>query len=528
MKCSKCGGEVAANLNFCGSCGNPIEHTETVSSESKPFAAKQKFDIGILRKFIKPAIIVVAAIIVLVVAVNALKPSKYQRSSAAIYITQEEDSVVILPNGKNRTLIAGTLVTQYHSADRRTAAVIIDEEQGASRGSQFGYSLYLIKDTPTLVSDSVSSAVISYSGGGLAYIKDVDDGFGSLCLYSGGKNETITSDINNDSDEYVISPDGRVVAYSITDEDGETVGYYYDGKQRELDDGVTPIAVADGAKYVYYNRNDTLYVQRGDNADSRESLGSGAIARAFNKDLSQCLYVRSERAYISRHGAKGTDLAGILRFPQMLLPDGIMRIGNIIGVSSFADTYYQDYDFTDSGYSERVRHINRNFEDDGIIVRNALQTSLASDGKTITYLRNDAVYKIDGSKANAEAVELVEENVTRLFATDKGNAVFFVNEDDEVYFQKGTGKPVQVGDYGSDFSLFNGNTLFYVSDDELYVTSGEKAKRIGSFDGDVLAVTASFFQVRVESSDGAESFTYLSTDGKSFDLVATEEYTEEY
>ncbi|MDR3121163.1 MAG: hypothetical protein LBU58_07525, partial [Clostridiales bacterium] len=182
-------------------------------------------------------------------------------------------------------------------------------------------------------------------------------------------------------------------------------------------------------------------------------------------------------------------------------------------VASFADTLYTD--------GNSVYYINGKFEA-ASVVTNVYAPYLAGDGKTLTYMRSDSIYQVDGTNDSAERVELVDGGVFQFVATADGKAVFFVNDDYEVCYQKGRGKPVTVGeDFTANpgvFRLFKGQKLFYVSDDELCSSSGGKGVSVRGIDGDVLSVSGGMYGVTVTTDDGGETLTYYSADGNKFTL----------
>ena len=122
----------------------------------------------------------------------------------------------------------------------------------------------------------------------------------------------------------------------------------------------------------------------------------------------------------------------------------------------------------------------------------------------------------------------MEDEVRTYIAVEDGSAIYFVNHYDELYYQKGTNKPVLIGDGvqthdGQSLVLYKGNKLFYVSDKELYVSTGSKGTRVAGIDGDVESVRMERFDVTVFTYDHNEACIYRSIDGINFDLVYQEQ-----
>jgi hypothetical protein len=516
VKCKNCGADISAQMKFCGTCGAPVEHTEAAQTPVSPVPAISTGNppSGIqknIKKFLIPAIALVLLIVAGSVLWNIFKPSNYEQTKGTLYIAQFEDGVIIEPDGKSATTIEGRLINSARSLDNTKAAVLISEDEG----DNYGYSLYLVADTVTFIADGVSDVKLALSGAEMAFVRDIDydSGEGELCLYSGGKTSTV-------SDEYftrygfVLSPDGNTVGFTIGDNDRFS-GYCYSGKQIELGTNVIPVAVADGAKYIYYDRNSSFYVMKGNNEDTREKLGENVYSYWFNKDLSQVVYSYGNKSYFSRGGGKRESLSGFVQ--SFLLPAGAAGRDNIVGVGSFAHTFYVSD-------SNAVVRINGKFET-GNVDRSVSSAHLASDGKTIIYQKRDGIYKIDGSKENAASVELVDGDVDVFIPTADGNAVYFYTTDDELFYQKGKGKPVSVGEYLYDsvtygyWAMFKGDQLFYISDEELYTSTGSKGKRVDSFDERVTGVFGGLFSLTVQTTDDYDQLRYRSKDGKSFELL---------
>ncbi|MDR1061480.1 MAG: hypothetical protein LBL83_09815 [Clostridiales bacterium] len=598
MICPQCGAELAPDTRFCGICGGKIDiaaadgaasagapasgaaPTQAPSSVPTPAPSpasgaapiyaqaptpastggKAKFEVARLKKFAIPVVAVIVAVAAAVVLWSFFGPSKYEQNKFVYSVDWDDDAIVIRqPGGKIITTIYGYVQNSRTSLNgTKTALLVSEEENPSSSQDGDGYELYLLSDRPEKVSDGVFSMQIAPFGGGVVFTRDVDKGVGALCLYSGGKTATLSTEFDTNG-SFTLSPNGTAAGYTIIDGD-ETIGYVYDGKQQlELGEDMIPIAVADGAKYVYYNKisydsdgnrtGSSLYVQKGVDAGARTLLGSGAEISYMNRDLSQAVYTKpsgsdnSRKLYLSRDADKGSDLAGNAN--GFLVPRGTVNgyiYGEysywIIGTASFADTYYNDR--TVEG-NRNIRHITKKFEVSGNVASAVDSAWLADDGKTITFLKRNRVSKIDGSKENAEAVELTEGKVLAFAPLDNGSAIYFVNDDYELFYQKGAGKPVAVGDelpdatqyfksnstakYDSFYSLYSGlykgNTLFYKSDGELCVSNGGKGSPVRGVDGEVDSIIASRFYIYVETADGADEFVYRSWDGKTFEDYST-------
>ncbi|MDR3209587.1 MAG: zinc-ribbon domain-containing protein [Oscillospiraceae bacterium] len=540
MKCPKCGADIPENARFCGSCGEPIdapvktpaadipeyaptpavadEVTATVPAteyappaypEPEAEGAPKRGPFGKLPlKLIIPAAAVVVIVIAAVLA-TALKPGKYAEQKGSTYISTFDGEVVVIASDGTRTAIDGELENQVKSLDGTRAAFLVDE------GGDW-YTLYYLDRgaKPRLVAEDVYDYEFAASGTAIVYLNDYDydDQAGTLALYSGGKTTTITNEAY--SAGMWISPDGKTVTYTADYDDGDFEGYYWSGKATSLGKNKEPRAIADGAKYVYYFKGSTFYVQKGAKDDTKTKLGDDASGIIFNRDLSQAVYNSDGAAYITRNGGEKKKLSGELS--SFLAPTGTQNARSVYGVASFADTFYKN------GAGAIIR-VTAKFET--VSVAKSVDTVyLAGDGKTLFYLKNESVYSVSGLKANADAKELTgSEDVTEFRILADGKTFYFVNDDDELFYQKGAAKAKQIGEIDSDaynaLAVYKGKTLYFISDGELFSAAGAKTAAVKGVVDELDYVTAGPFSVTISNTDDEY---YYSTNGAKFTLLGSD------
>lgn len=486
-------------------------------------AASLKISNPNIVKFGLLGVIALVAIIfiVIIAALSGGGGGKYSEAKGQIRIMNRRDIgvVTVIPHGKSQIDVEGTLVGSGRSLDGRKGFVLIDEGDGD------GYTLYHITGKLNKVSDGVSQAWFSASGNGLAYITEdsIDWGGGTAELwhFNGGSPRKITNNFMLYG-PCVLSPNGKIVAYANLGSDGERInGVVWNGKENELGRDVLPAAVSDGARYIYIIRNqETMFVQRGFNQDKRERLGDANSVLMLNRDLSQAIVRHESRSVISIKGRERQNLSGIVE--GFLTPRNAAAFSSgsyiIYGIDSFAHSFYVNSN------SDLVR-VNGKFETSNVI-RNIDDAYLAADGKTVLYLRNDSIFKVNGRKQNAEPNRLVDGNVMMFIATSKGNAVFYIDDEYDVFFKKGNSRPSNIfgeytsrdfpwGVYGGFYALYKGSTLFLVYEEEIYSSSGSKAQKIRGIE-DVTAVSAGMFDVLVTTNDHGDIIYYHSTNGRRF------------
>jgi len=527
MFCAYCGSALPDGAGFCLNCGaNTADTAENVENPSREEAtSKNKQRTFNPKKLLAAAIAVVVVVVAIIVVVNIFKPAKYEKIKGAVAIVQDNGTVAVVPNGKSKIEIDGQLREYNLNMDNTIAAITIRENN--SSPSTDGYSLYLITDKSQLISDGVYSFWLAASGSAVAYTKNSDSKAhtAELWIYSDGKNTKLSTDFYS-GDGCALSPDGKAAAFVTTDSSGKNTGVIWNGKTTDLGKDIEPFAISNGAKYIYYIRNNyirnnTYYVQKGTNTDTREKLCDNMSNLFANKDFSQIVYSDNSNTYISVNGGGRQTLSGVVN--EFVVPDSSAAFNAsntdmvIYGISGFADTYYQNS-------ANTLVYINNKLESSNV-ARGVSSAFLADNGKTLTYLRSGTIYKKRSNNANAQDEKIVNKDVTSFAATADGNSVFYTTAD-ELFYQKGKGKPVTVSNDLSyrnaipSISLFKGSTLFFISDDELYYSTGGKGRLAGGVDGSVSSVSANKFAVYARSVDTNSHLEYISTDGNSFKLIS--------
>ncbi|MDR1689949.1 MAG: zinc ribbon domain-containing protein [Clostridiales bacterium] len=551
VKCKTCGANVPAGMKFCASCGAAVERTEVSAATSKESnsdnneGGKRR---GLnLNKLIIPAVIIIAVLGIAFVSLSLLKPDKYGKIVGKISITNDRENnvVIIYPNGKGKSNIDGECELGQYNFEETKAAFLIREEEGDE-----GSSLYLVTDEVKLIDDNVHRFSFSASGNAIAYVKNFDSAekTGELWLYYNNKKDLINEKAEG---KPFISPKGSAIGYVAYD-GGDKVGYVWDGKEHEIGEDTIPIAVSDGAKYIYYKKTDTLYVQKGTKGDEREKLSEIplAISLMLNKDLSQVIYSKFDenegtKSYISRSGGEGEFLSDQM-IGRLIIPSGTKRLSCDYDLFTFIDLYPVS-DFSDTfgrttGTSCELYRITQKY--DAINIGMDIDTVysgvfLADDGKTMIYSRDGSVYKINGMEENPNPERIFTGDVLRFLAVSDGSAVFYVKNNNEIYYKKGKDEPTLVSDDQIDENspkvaqsvLLNGKTLYYAIGNELYFSEGAKGKLVNEFEFDIYGVSIEGGAVIVSTYIDERGYDpnirsyeqilhhYRSTDGKNFELV---------
>jgi hypothetical protein len=135
------------------------------------------------------------------------------------------------------------------------------------------------------------------------------------------------------------------------------------------------------------------------------------------------------------------------------------------------------------GGIDRIMLINGKYETERVVGTHYNPT-LASDGKTIIYERNNRIMKMNGSKPGSDAKEIADDVRTFAVSSD-GKHVYFTDRDRDLYYVKGTGKPKKMGVFdvtGITLPL-RSSTAYFIIDRELYTSSsGGKHRKLSGAD----------------------------------------------
>ncbi|MDR1687878.1 MAG: zinc ribbon domain-containing protein [Clostridiales bacterium] len=540
IKCKVCGANVPKKMNFCASCGAAVEKNDApnltdLSGRASNTSENTKVRGIKLKIIIVPAVFVAALIAIFAFSAAFLKPANYELYKRRTIITQVGNRIAILPEGKNKVYIDGKLGRCVLNPDTSKAAFLMYEEID---GSSSGASLYLVDEKVQFIDNDVYWYQISAPGNSVAYLKERDSSerTAQLWLYSDGKKTLIAQEIH-EAFVFFLSPDGSTICYTTYDGKDYT-GYIWDGELHALEKNCIPFAVADGAKYVYYrDSGNILYVQKGKNNEDRVKLADDTVFDfAANKDLSQLILNAGDAYYISSSGEALEPLDGfgwehitsngIAKKTYKIFSgysDGSIRQPDLTYISApnIAYSFYKSAEGT-------LIHIDSENETN-FISQDARFTYLSDSGNILTYMRRDrGIYKLDFTSKNAKPERIVPGDFRFFVALNDGQSVFYVNEDNEMYYKKGNKERVLVAEniqyeqfweMGWKANIFAGKTIYYMNDGELYFSSGEEGKPVSGIEGEIESVNAGFTDTLVNTTNNGESFLYYSTDGVNFELI---------
>ena len=356
-------------------------------------------------------------------------------------------------------------------------------------------TLYVIDSelTPVEIENDVLNMEVSYSGSSIAYTVGDDYAATTLYVYNVKKDNSVKIDTNVYAYNYLVSPNGKQVAY-LKDYEGNSDNTLYvavvgkDGKKVDKD-GCIPLAIGDNGKSFFYTDNSDssnvkLYWYNGKDAEKISRDVSGSYY--FNNSVSEILFTKSGNTYFYRIG---------MDEPSKVASDALSGVWNY----QFEATA-QDYTFGSQSSAALVNrskltewvfatdadicYLNKDGHDsvklcdaDGIS-----KITVAQNGKSLIYLKDGKLYKITKFGADREETELYEGDVyiNGYVASRDLSDIYVVSDEAELYYCKSKKKLVKISNDFADRNNMAYNeaakTIFYIEDGNLY-SSGKSGKK---------------------------------------------------
>lgn len=436
--------------------------------------------------------------------------------------------LIIATGGKGRFTVAeGRMVMLYgedetYFIDDNGKALSLDGLDYSLSGGMSGETsavldyvdgeLYIYeKGSLRRVASNVRDVRTAAGGIGAAYLNDD----GELYLYRGGKRTKIASGVMDDS--FCISPDGKTLAYAKLSEKGRVEGYIYNGSERELGQNVVPMAIADGAKYIYYSNTDgtRLFVQKGVKSSDAQRIGGGYFAFLLNKDFSQAVVLDYEgNLSLSVKGGEPEKLvSGFVRF---VFPNNTAYYYSgecaAVGVDSFEDLFV--IRSSDNGmrlcYLDEERELST-------VARGVEDAKLLMDGSTVYFTRDGVLYETDGTEQDGDKREICED-VRDFDVSGDGNTLYCALNDGSLRYVDSKGRSRTVSDdYDGSCSgiIYRDGKAYFVYNDAVGSYNG-KSRGVVRLEGDVEYVCCFDSFIYAFAEDDGQEIYYISTDGKSF------------
>lgn len=543
MNCPKCGASCAEGVKFCISCGTPIAQQAAPAAEpvAEPVAAsveapvaaaeapakkKSGFSFGgvmselknickpvasKIKPFLKNKLVLagIAATVLLLVVLCVVSIAKsndngFIQLKKSVILVEGEEEITVLINNKalKKTIKADGYSNVQQSLDGKITAFLAYEQGEDSWDRE--YDLYIVKGNKfKMVAEDVVDFELSVSGKGLAYsvVEDEDDRTYGLYLMKVGskKGKEVTTDMCNNN--FVISPDGKSVAYyEAGDEDEPNELYFAKGKngKKVTSKETELLGISNNGKYIYAicgeedssEANLYKFNKKGDRVKLGKISDDDIM---FNADHTQVMFFNDGKTYISNKGKDAIKVA-----------NGELRI---VGVPNSGAAYSDDatcptdnlFNHVYTSYNEGSRSailIKKNPDKNIKLASKVSGCTLDESGKYMYYLHDGEdlrVLKISHGNRAADKSKELAEDVDNFVVTSDRKRVYYIS-DDTLYSvngkKGGRAKTIQSDDLSYSLVLNSKDVLFYEVEGDIYACSnGRTGKKVMS-DADLAMATA--------------------------------------
>ena len=325
-----------------------------------------------------------------------------------------------------------------------------------------------------------------YAAGGK--IEDVDSGY---CFWTSA-----------------VSPSGSAFVYTVeTTDKGLVTRLYVNGKIKDLPVVLKYItSVSDDGSLIYFLDEDfRSFNAYKDGKVIKVHSATGVysmydVPRYYNYDCTQVCFEESGGFYISDRGSEAEKICSFdpeTSSLQLVLPyntqsymKNIDYYDIICGVRLFKGCYFTRYEKN----SMILLYLDDTFTMHTVAER-VDQCGMASDGKTVVYLKNGDIYQTSYTKSGSETKTLAETSAKRFQMSADGKTIYYLLEDiNDLYVMTNGKKPRLLAQNVTSFldhyydpfqCIAEGNKLLYVSDGSLYITDGKETSEVKGYQGEV-------------------------------------------
>ena len=481
MFCPNCGTQCPDGERFCPSCGTALEENQPVLElDITPNQERTAAEGGRRRerrsgkkapqlspRIIGIAAVALAAVVVIVLAVSLLGGTGGggygdYTSKPILSLFDSSDSERIYYCGGKEIGAAETEYTLWNQDG--SVGVFVNND---------GELCVITAKGIDVVADDVGQYQLSANGAALLYITEDYD----VCWYDVKKKSSTTLETGEDGAQLgQPAPDGSAAVFTLYD-GGDYEGFTCGSNKKpvSMGEGLVPFAISNKGSYVYYlkvksgSSSGTLYVSKGSKGEG-EKLASDYYMNSvlFNKDATQMMFNNDGKTYLTVKGGEKNKVFSSAVY-SMFTPDYTVgsSAGGVVPVSDLrGQTYYTSggvYFLDSKGESKKITS-----DFDGF--------ALSESGSNLIYLKKGDLVKVTNLAKGTEEDLTDEGDILSFQAAGDLSVVYYLNRDGELYYQKGSGKPVEVGDDVDSFLMVpNSKTCAGISDGQLFVTTGGKS-----------------------------------------------------
>lgn len=447
----------------------PSVNTDKITADTDPAEPKKE------GKKVKPlifiiigaAVLLIILIVIIAVAVSSSSGNKDTTDADfdRYYVDDDEATYFILNGKEAKDSVPGCAYVCGFSSEFSVIAVYNDDDE---------YFLVTNKGVTELGED-FNSLAVSFDGSVVGYI-DEDD-----VLYSYNVKSGKTTSIAEDVEEFVISPKGKSFAYVVEDGDDYILYAFNGNKEIELGDDNYPVGLTDDCKYIYYYNNDkdALYVTN--MKDDSNKIASDIYGDyLFNKDCTELMFTCDKGTFITKKGEDKIKISSSTDYTPLEYYVGLnysySSSSLICSFKSFSDHYFY--------IDEDIVYLDKKFESEKIVSGVYTSLSVNDNIDTVYYINSsDTLYSC--RLTGKTEPEKIKSDIESAKCVPGGKGVYFVNDEDSLYYKGGVKDPEKIADDVDSFDVtYDGICLFmtdYDYEDEtgmLYYSKngGDKTK----------------------------------------------------
>ena len=552
VKCAKCNAVLEGGAKFCTLCGHPVPEGvipgdppqfdfgkimnqtknffATVWAKTKPACAKafgkvkeaaklgdSKLDekLGEKKKMsVYAGIIALIGILIVGGTVIGLIPKGNGFVAYDEYVELDvyDETLYSLSEGKMTAIKTDAeSVHRTSSSIDGKVTVFTDDEN----------TLYVLKGKKAVkIADEVDNFILSLYGDYVIYVTNDDETTYYHCKVSSGKSvKFFEEDDENELWSYVLSPDGKSIAYIATDDEDADI-YYFNGKKstKVAECYGDVVGLSNGGKYIYaVDSNDSgktyLYAyNKNGNETKIDSIEYSDFY--FNLDATEIMFTSGGKTYVSANAKEPIKVASSAL--ELLTPAGV-KYHFVIAEDSFI--YPVDTLFNHVYTSDNYAYFVSKKESKNIKLVKGSSFTLDGSAEYLYYMDKSDLMVLQiskGEKAEDKA-KLIAEDISYYLVTADRKFAYVVNEDDELVAvngkKGGKGKVISNDEVDASYyypaiALAKDGTVYFSCDSTIYAAKGKKAGK--KLMDDALCTESGGYVYIVD-----EDFTIYSTKGTS-------------
>ena len=473
-KCEYCNLENSDQATHCEKCGfSLVAQQPEPKQEEVPVKKKKKKLLPIL---LGAVALVLAAILVVVLVLSngSSMGSDYMFPDSVLLIMNnlsKTETVLVAEADKVGEPFAGPLSSMVKSIDG-TVHLLYGNDKNIYVATKDGVSNSI---------GSMETVDLAVSGKAAVYL----DAENKLYLQSIPVKEEPLLLCEQATTGFAISPDGNSVAYIKKEGEDSVLYVYHQGEHTKIGNDLRPWAISNDAQYIYCTVINVggfyLADLTGNLTQITETSSNWNI---LNKNHTQILFYGDGDWYVLDHGEKikvsGFIDATILSVQTYMVipggatfkgPDEIDWVNSAVityGVDTLAGKYYATNSRRTLSYVDE----NWNTHQAPELLTAPGAYGLSRDGNTLCYAAENALYQVKNADIN-DKKQLAKDIISFVMTSD-GSAVYYLDNENTAWYQKGTEKAVKLAESVYTFYLTHDDYVLLLCNDAMKY--GERSK----------------------------------------------------